>query len=353
MNPEVSVIIPAYNTEKYLAKAIESVLQQTLDNLEIIIVDDASTDGTVAVAQSFTDPRVKVLVNSENLGAAATRNRAIREATGKWIALLDSDDWYSLDRLEKLLSVADSQAADMVADDLYYINDGEEFFWSTLFTQSDDKLHEITQISPVQFVNTHSTFGVGLTLGLTKPMIKKQFILEHKIEYDENIRLGQDFWFYIRCLSNGANFFVTPEPYYFYRNRLGGLTKKSQLQRWDQYCRDSEYFLQQDFITNNQPLAEALSQRLQLIQESRPYFKVLDSIRKSNLLQIATDMVMNPSFFIHFAKRLPSRISRSALKIVVMRKQQGRGFLATLLFVIYFGFSASFYLQQGYIYYFT
>ncbi|TAF06990.1 MAG: glycosyltransferase family 2 protein [Nostocales cyanobacterium] len=310
MNPEVSVIVPAYNTEKYLAKAIDSVLQQTLHSLEIIVVDDASTDGTVAIAKSFTDTRVKVLVNSENLGAAATRNRAIREATGKWIAVLDSDDWYSLERLEKMLAVADEYKADMVADDLYYINDGEEFFWGTLFTESDEKIHEITQIDPVYFVNTHSTFGVGLTLGLSKPIIKREFLLEHKIEYDENIRLGQDFWFYLRCLGNGACFFVVPEPYYFYRNRLGGLTKQSQLKRWDQYCRDSKYFLEQEFYRSNHQLEEALSNRFKSIEESRPYFKVLDTISKGNLLQIVTDMVLNPSFFVHFAKRLPSRLQR-------------------------------------------
>jgi len=311
MNPEVSVIIPAYNTGKYIAKAIESVLQQTLDNLEIIVVDDASTDGTAAIAKSFTDPRVKVLVNSENLGAAATRNRAMSEAIGKWIAVLDSDDWYASERLEKLLAVSDYHSADIVADDIYHINEGEEFCWSTLFTESDQKLNEITQVDPVFFVKSHSTFGVGLTLGLTKPIIKKEFLVEHKIEYENNITMGfEDFWLYIRCLGHHAKFVVIPEPYYFYVSRVGSLTKKSQLQRWDQYCRDSEYFLSQDCIKNNQPLAEALSKRLQSIQASRPYFKVLDTISKGNVFKIATDMAMNPSFFVHFAKRLPSRLQR-------------------------------------------
>ncbi|MEA5580244.1 glycosyltransferase family 2 protein [Nodularia harveyana UHCC-0300] len=310
MNPEISVIIPAYNTEKYIAKAIESVLQQTIDNLEIIVVDDASIDATAAIAKSFSDPRVKVLTNPENIGAAATRNRAIQQATGKWIALLDSDDWYAPERLTKLLAVADSQAADMVADDIHHINDGEDLPWSTLFTESEQKIDKTIQIDPAYFVKTHSIFGIGLTLGLTKPIIKREFLLDHKIEYDENIRLGQDFWFYIRCLGNGARFFVLPQPYYFYRSRIGGLTKGSQLARWEQYCQVSHFFLKQDFVQNNYELSEALSHRLKLIEDSKPYFKVLDTINKGNLWDIVTDIFHNPSFFGHFTKRLPKRLER-------------------------------------------
>ena len=76
MNPKVSVIIPAYNTETYIGKAIESALEQTLTDIEVIMVDDGSSDKTVEVAKSFTDQRLKVIVNQQNLGAAAARNHA-------------------------------------------------------------------------------------------------------------------------------------------------------------------------------------------------------------------------------------------------------------------------------------
>ncbi len=310
MNPQISVIIPAYNTEKYLAKAIASVLEQTIDNLEVIVVDDASTDGTVAIAKSFSDPRVKVLINPENLGAAATRNRAIRHATGTWIAVLDSDDWYAPERLEKLLAIADSQAADMVADDIYHINNGEEFSWSTLFTESGEKIDKTMEIDPVYFVNTDVPGVGGLTLGLSKPLINREFLSKHKIEYQENIRLGQDFWFYLSCLGNGARFFIVPQAYYFYRNNPGTLTKKSQIQRWQQYCEASIFFLQQDFIRNNHELSQALSNRLKKLEETRPYFQVIDTIRTGDLLAIVIDIFQNPYFLVHAIKYLPKRLKR-------------------------------------------
>ncbi|SEK46408.1 Glycosyltransferase involved in cell wall bisynthesis [Pseudobutyrivibrio ruminis] len=99
----VSVIMPSWNTAGYIMESVESVLNQTYQNWELIIVDDASTDGTVDLLKQVDDPRVKVFVNEQNSGAAVTRNRAMREAKGDWIAFLDSDDLWSPTKLEKQL----------------------------------------------------------------------------------------------------------------------------------------------------------------------------------------------------------------------------------------------------------
>lgn len=102
MNDLVSVIMPSYNTGKYIAESIESVLNQTYQNWELIIVDDCSTDNTVSGVKPYlTEKRVHFLENSQNSGAAITRNRALREAKGKWVAFLDSDDLWMPDKLEK------------------------------------------------------------------------------------------------------------------------------------------------------------------------------------------------------------------------------------------------------------
>ena len=99
----VSIIMPSWNTGRFIAESIESVLAQTYKNWELLIVDDCSTDNTDEVIASFKDTRIKYFKNEKNSGAALTRNRAMREAQGEWIAFLDSDDLWAPNKLEKQL----------------------------------------------------------------------------------------------------------------------------------------------------------------------------------------------------------------------------------------------------------
>lgn len=104
MNELVSIIMPSYNTENYIKAAINSVMQQTYQNWELIIVDDCSSDQTVKVISEFIDKRIRLFQNDENSGAAISRNRALREAKGRWIAFLDSDDIWHPEKLERQLA---------------------------------------------------------------------------------------------------------------------------------------------------------------------------------------------------------------------------------------------------------
>ena len=92
----VSIIMPSYNTAKFIKDTVNSVISQTYQNWELIIVDDCSSDNTDEIVAEFTDGRIKYLKNDKNSGAAVSRNRALREAKGKWIAFLDSDELISL-----------------------------------------------------------------------------------------------------------------------------------------------------------------------------------------------------------------------------------------------------------------
>ena len=96
---KVSVIIPSYNSSSYIMDAVASALAQTYENLEVIVADDASTDNTCDVINTIKDPRVRLVVRAENGGAAAARNTAISVATGRYIAFLDSDDYWMPDKL--------------------------------------------------------------------------------------------------------------------------------------------------------------------------------------------------------------------------------------------------------------
>lgn len=120
MNPQVSVIMPAFNTGRWIRQAIQSVLDQTLTEIEILVVDDGSTDDTVAVVEGIRDERVRLLRQPENRGPSAARNVALDHAQGTWAAILDSDDWFARrDRLAELVALGAAHNADLVADDLY------------------------------------------------------------------------------------------------------------------------------------------------------------------------------------------------------------------------------------------
>lgn len=96
----VSIIMPSWNTGRFIAESIQSVLDQTYPDWELLIVDDCSTDNTDEVVASFHDDRIRYLHNAHNSGAALTRNYALREAKGEWIAFLDSDDLWAPEKLE-------------------------------------------------------------------------------------------------------------------------------------------------------------------------------------------------------------------------------------------------------------
>lgn len=113
--PLISVVMPVYNAERFVAQAIESVLAQTYRNLELILVDDCSTDHSLSILQYYAqkDTRIHVLANEQNSGVANTRNTGIQAANGTYIALLDSDDCWHETKLEKQISRMMSMNADI------------------------------------------------------------------------------------------------------------------------------------------------------------------------------------------------------------------------------------------------
>lgn len=298
MHPKVSVIIPTYNSEKYVAKAIESVLQQTEQNVEVIVVDDASVDSTVEVVQRYCSDRLKLIVNECNQGPSYSRNRGIEVARGEWIAMLDSDDWYAGDRLEKLLQVAEIENADFVVDDLYFIADKAEKPWSTRFSQNAGfssrqvRFNRITQIDAADFVD--------LDLGLVKPIIKRNFLIQHNLKFDEELRYGEDFHLFVLSLLNKAKFIVVPEPYYFYCSRADSLITE-YIKCQEQMHKSTFDVLQKELTKNNPKVINSLSKRLSKldwsIKTNLSYNRVIRPLKQGKLATALNEMIYNPLFF--------------------------------------------------------
>ena len=116
MSVKVSIIIPVYNTEKYLRKCLDSVCNQTLQDIEIICVNDCSPDDSLEILKEYAsnDNRIKIINFTENKGVAVARNTAIEQANGEYIGFVDSDDYVDLDFYEKLYNTAKSENAELV-----------------------------------------------------------------------------------------------------------------------------------------------------------------------------------------------------------------------------------------------
>lgn len=114
--PLVSVIMPAYNAEQFIEEAIRSVLGQSVTDLELLVLDDGSRDRTLEIVKDMAqkDPRVRLIVNEQNMGVAKTRNRGLELCRGAYVALLDSDDYWRPQRLEKMIDRAKQTNADII-----------------------------------------------------------------------------------------------------------------------------------------------------------------------------------------------------------------------------------------------
>ena len=126
INQKVSIITPLYNSEKYIADAIDSVLLQSYTDFEMIIIDDYSQDKSVHKVKSYNDNRIKLICLKENKGAGIARNKGIEAAEGRYIAFLDSDDLWQPNKLEKQIDFMRSQNVSFCFSSFYLMNENGE-----------------------------------------------------------------------------------------------------------------------------------------------------------------------------------------------------------------------------------
>ncbi|WP_374575537.1 glycosyltransferase family 2 protein [Phenylobacterium sp.] len=199
------MVIAAYNAEETIARAVDSALAQP-ETLEVIVVSDASSDQTAAIAVARDPAKVRVIPLAVNEGPAAARNRALDEARGGFIAILDADDLMLPGRLGALLH--ELGGADFVADDLAFTLEsaplqvqGRLAGWS-----------QTSRLSLERFArgNVSRRSRQRRELGFLKPLIRRSFLERHGLRYPKELRLGEDYVFYATALALGAEFIITP-----------------------------------------------------------------------------------------------------------------------------------------------
>ena len=299
--PKVSVIMPTYNAAHFLPRAIESVCAQTLTDWELIVVDDGSTDGTVEVIRDYlTDPRIRFLQNPQNMGPSHARNRALDVATGQWIALLDADDWYEPQRLEKMVGTAEAFKVGIVYDLLRWVDatTGEErriFFSSRCAPPS----------SPIR-VSVEEAFRWHLVL---KPLMCRNLIAQHQIRYDPFIRVGEDYLFQMQVFLKCGEGAVVPEALYNYRLHRGS-TYIQNFFNLDYPKRVYTQLLSLPEVRGERRLRRIILEDYRRVMLSRAYPQFTMAIKQRNWRTAWMIMRRAPLVVPHLIRQLPQAVRR-------------------------------------------
>lgn len=205
--PGISVIIPAFRAAGSITVAIRSALEQPLVK-EVVVIDDCSPDLTVEAAWSADDGtgRLRVVTQTTNGGPAAARNRGISIATSDFIAVLDADDYFLPGRFEAMFANA-APEWDVIADNIAFIKSDADTQAAPM-TSSRGAGRWLDTARFIQENITQRGMQRG-ELGFLKPVFRREFVLRSGLSYDAELRLGEDFAFYVRLLLAGARFWIT------------------------------------------------------------------------------------------------------------------------------------------------
>ena len=213
-NPLISVLLPVYNCEKYILDAIKSILNQTFTDFELLIIDDASTDGTVAVVNSFKDKRIKIIQKPQNSGLSKSLNQGITIANGKYIARMDGDDISLPERLAKQFAFLEDNEDVAVCGTAFQII-GTDIIVSGPEDHEDIKAAMLMQCS----------------IGHPTAMLRKSFLDEHALFYDTEKEPAEDFDLWAR-ISGLGKLHNLQEVLFHYRNHEGQVSvTRRELQR--------------------------------------------------------------------------------------------------------------------------
>jgi succinoglycan biosynthesis protein ExoO len=299
--PLISVLTTAYNAAPYIGQCIESVQAQTLDDWEMIIVDDASTDATVQVVQRYRDdPRIRLVRNTQNLGPAAGRNRALEAAQGEWIAVLDADDWYEPTRLEQLLHTAQELEVAIIYDFCRWISASTGKPIGVFFSAHMPRPSAPTRLSPAQAVQAHLAL---------QPMIRRSLIMQASLRYREDITLGEDYLFQTLVTIEAGGCGVLPEPLYNYRRHASS----TYLRKFFDLSQPQKVYatlFAHPKVRADRALHQALRRDYRRMMLARAYPQFTIALKQRDWRKAWSVYRVYPRVILHMVQKLPAALWR-------------------------------------------
>lgn len=315
MTADISVIMPTYNVAPYLERAVTSALTQRDVNVEIILVDDCSTDGTWDIISSMNDARIKRIKLPYNQGPSVARNTAIAAATAPWIALLDSDDAFLPNRLAYMLRHAKATKSDIIVDNVlmqYEADSTQALMFPTGWIPSTG----IIDLS--HFIRGNLSFFGGCSLGYLKPIFSADFLRRHMLAYNPAVRIGEDYLFFAEALACGARCAALPTAYYSYAVRAGSISHRltpadlahlsiADAALWSKYTLDDA-------------AAKAQQLRTYKLREAYAFTLLIDGIKQRNIRQFCAALWTQPLATRHLWRAIWVRLHRLQRRVGATRR---------------------------------
>ena len=267
----VSIIVPVYNVEAYLAECVESIYAQTFTDYELLMIDDASTDGSGRLADELAakDARARVIHHAQNQGkggAGPSRNRGIRESLGKYIAFIDSDDWVKPGYLSSLVTAAEKYQADVVRTGHEYEHLQEDGSWKSGRVIQLTKTEGFLSTDKKKRMELMTRFSLSSTVWST--LIRRSLFMEKALRFERV--LSEDILFAFQLLYEAERYVLIPVAEYCYRQAPTSMVHVKSLEK----SRKAMMSAMQTFAFVERDLQqmEALQDSPKLLQDIREWF---------------------------------------------------------------------------------
>jgi len=287
---DVTFLIAAFNAQETIVRAVGSALAQEGVGVEVVVVDDCSSDGTAAIADSIRDERVRVVRLDRNRGPGGARNAGLDAARGRWVAVLDADDTVRPDRMARLLQRAEAAGSEIVVDNIEVI---DEAAGTSMPMFTAQRLQAMPRMTLAEFIAGNLLFEQKFSLGYMKPVVRRDFIEARALRYVQTLRIGEDYLFLASALAAGGSCAVEPEPFYAYRIRPGSISRVLELRHVEAMLEADKTFLRDHVLGDAARHAQA--GRSRSLRKAASYLSLVGHLKDRAALKAAVTAIRDPA----------------------------------------------------------
>lgn len=321
-NQKISIIVPIFNSEQYLKDAIDSMLAQTYRNIEIILIDDGSTDNSFKICTNYLKDNANIKIyHLPNGGVSKARNFGINKSTGDWITFVDSDDIISNDYCEKLIECIDESTDMVIGRTISFLNDDISYLVNDKYRggECDDFVskNEKCKLFESILVDNYNYIKYPHISTCSAKLINKSIIKRYKLKYDEDITLYEDAIFNMQIIYYSQKIKVINKKIYYYRARNNSSSNTFKIDMTEQY--------------------EKVYDKLNMFSQEKnvDLTKYLDYFKVKNLNTLLTNYYKNNDYDKKFTKKLLDEYNRSLKNVnykILPKKRKVLKLLSSLNF---------------------